>query len=236
MRTEEGARRAWLSTDYGNTFKLIFDQKETTKLIEGAPTWTETAHMHTCSFGPYWNRIWIVTGDRPNSATYYSDDFGKTWKWVDVKFNGDVMQFTGIIALPNCVVFGSDRAPNGVFVYYRGNKSDTPKIVPLLLVNDSNVITHVFQLPFKKDWNSLSPVYFSAASANGTDNKSLLVATVDGKKAFILHENEINEKFGGRCTAFLGETLQGNVIGTFFDSDISGYRIGKAKAPKWEKM
>lgn len=236
LRTEEGARRAWLSTDYGETFKVVFDQKETTKLIEGAPTWTETAHMHTCSFDPYWNRIWIVTGDRPNSATYYSDDFGETWKWVDVQFNNHTMQFTGIIALPNCVIFGSDRNPNGVFVYYRGNKSDTPVIQPLLLVNDSDVISHVFQLPFKRDWDSLSPVYFASPNAGDTSNKSICVATVDGKKAFILHENNSDEKFGGKCLVFLGETEQGNVIGTFFDDDISGYRIGKAKAPTWTKM
>ena len=236
LRTEEGARRAWLSTDYGETFKVIFDQKETTKLIEGAPEWTETAHMHTCSFDPYWNRIWIVTGDRPNSATYYSDDFGETWKWVDVQFNDDTMQFTGILALPNCVIFGSDRSPNGVFVYYRGNKPDTPVIQPLLLVNDNDKLSHVFHIPFKRDWNSLTPVYFSAPSAGDTDNKSLCVATVDGKKAFILHENNIDEKFGGKCLTFLGDTAQGNIIGTFFDSDISGYRIGKAKAPVWTKM
>lgn len=236
LKTEEGARRAWLSTDYGETFKLVFDQKETTKLIKGAPEWTETAHMHTCSFDPYWNRIWIVTGDRPNSATYYSDDFGETWKWVDVQFNNDTMQLTGIIALPNCVIFGSDRAPNGVFVYYRGNKSDTPVIQPLLLVNDNDKISHVFQLPFKRDWDSLSPVYFASPGAGDTGNKNICVATVDGKKAFILHENNTDEKFGGKCLVFLGETEQGNVIGTFFDSDISGYRIGKAKAPSWTKM
>lgn len=236
LRGEEGARRAWLSTDYGETFKVIFDQKETTKLIKGAPIWTDTAHMHTCAFDPYWNRIWIVTGDRPNSATYYSDDFGETWKWVDVQVNDDTMQLTGILALPNCVIFGSDRAPNGVFVYYRGNKSDTPVIEPLLLVNDKDIISHIFQIPFKRDWDSLTPVYFGAPNAGDTDNKSICVATVDGKKAFIIHENNSNEKFGGKCSAFLGDTAQGNIIGTFFDSDISGYRIGKAKAPTWTKL
>ena len=166
---------------------------------------------------------------------YFSDDYGETWTWVDT---GDkpIMQYTGIIALPNCVIFGSDRAPNGVFVYYRGNKSDMPKIVPLLLINDSEVISHVFQLPFKKDWDSLSPVYFSGASAGELPVKSVCVATVDGKKAFVLHENEIDAKFGGKCLAFVGPTAQGNILGSFFDSDIAGFRIGKAKAPEWTKM
>lgn len=237
LKTEEGARRVWFSQDFGETFKIVFDQMTDVESIKGAPVWAgETAHMHTAAFDPYWNRIWIVTGDHPNSAMYYSDDFGETWKWVDVQFNNDTMQFTGIIALPNCVIFGSDRNPNGVFVYYRGSKSDTPTIQPLLLVNDSDVISHIFQLPFKRGWDSLNPVYFAGTNAGDTDNKSLCVATVDGKKAFIVHENEQNEKFGGKCSEFLGETEQGNIIGTFFDSDISGFRIGKAKAPTWTKM
>lgn len=236
LKTSEGARRVWLSKDYGETFKVIFDQMTSVEKIEGAPTWAgDTAHVHSCAFDPYWNRIWVVTGDHPNSAMYYSDDFGDTWTWVDV---GDkpVVQHTGIIALPNCVIFGSDRAPNGVYVYYRGQKSDMPVVEPLLLINDNPTITHVFQLPFKRDWDSLTPVYFSGTGAGGMDYKSVCVATVDGKKAFVLHENEIDAKFGGKCQAFIGPTAQGNVLGAFLDKDISGFRLGKAKAPTWTKL
>ena len=236
LKTSEGARRVWLSKDYGETFKVIFDQMTSVENIKGAPTWAgDTAHVHSCAFDPYWNRIWVVTGDHPNSAMYYSDDFGDTWTWVDV---GDkpVVQHTGIIALPNCVIFGSDRAPNGVYVYYRGQKSDMPVVEPLLLINDNPTITHVFQLPFKRDWDSLTPVYFSGTGAGGMDYKSVCVATVDGKKAFVLHENEIDAKFGGKCQAFIGPTAQGNVLGAFLDKDISGFRLGKAKAPEWTKM
>ena len=236
LKTSEGARRVWLSKDYGETFKVIFDQMTSVEKIEGAPTWAgDTAHVHSCAFDPYWNRIWVVTGDHPNSAMYYSDDFGDTWTWVDP---GDkpVVQYTGIIALPNCVIFGSDRAPNGVYVYYRGQKSDMPVVEPLLLINDNPTITHVFQLPFKRDWDSLTPVYFSGTGAGGMDYKSVCVATVDGKKAFVLHENEIDAKFGGKCQAFIGPTAQGNVLGAFLDKDISGFRLGKAKAPTWTKL
>lgn len=237
LKTEDGARRVWFSQDFGETFKIVFDQMTDVESIEGAPVWAgETAHMHTAAFDPYWHRLWVVTGDHPNSAMYYSDDFGETWKWVDVQFNNDTMQFTGIIALPNCVLFGSDRSPNGVFVYYRGQKSDMPKVEPLLLLNDRDTISHIFQLPFKRDWQSETPVYFGATNAGDIPAKSTCVATVDGKKAFIVHENEQNETFGGKCSEFLGETAQGNIIGTFFDSDISGFRIGKAKAPTWTKM
>ena len=236
LKTSEGARRVWLSKDYGETFKVIFDQMTSVENIKGAPTWAgDTAHVHSCGYDPYWNRIWVVTGDHPNSAMYFSDDYGDTWTWVDP---GDkpVVQYTGIIALPNCVIFGSDRAPNGVYVYYRGQKSDMPVVEPLLLINDNPTITHVFQLPFKRDWDSLTPVYFSGTGAGGMDYKSVCVATVDGKKAFILHENEIDAKFGGKCQAFIGPTAQGNILGAFLDKDISGFRLGKAKAPTWTKM
>lgn len=236
LKTEEGARRVWFSQDFGETFKIVFDQMTDVESIKGAPVWVgETAHMHTAAFDPYWNRLWVVTGDYPNSAMYYSDDFGETWIWVDVG-NKPIVQYTGIIALPNCVLFGSDRAPNGVYVYYRGQKSDMPKVEPLLLINDRDKISHIFQLPFKRDWQSETPVYFGATNAGDIPAKSTCIATVDGKKAFIVHENEQNEMFGGKCGVFLGPTEQGNIIGTFQDDDISGFRIGKAKTLDWIKM
>ena len=233
LRDMTGARRAWLSKDHGDTFELVFDRPDLQNKIGNGPEWNERYHMHTTAFDPYWNRIWIVNGDAPQTSAYYSDDFGETWKFIE---GSDKTQYTGIIALPNCVVFGSDRAPNGLYVYYRGSKDENPEIEPLLLINDNATLTHVFQLPYKRNWESDTPVYFSVTRADGSENKNCLVATVDGKRGFILHENELNDKFGGNCYAYLGPTEQGNIIGTFWDTDIKDFRLAKAKAPTWTKM
>ena len=233
LRDMTGARRAWLSKDHGDTFELVFDRPDLQNKIGNGPEWNERYHMHTTAFDPYWNRIWVVNGDAPQTSAYYSDDFGETWKFIE---GSDKTQYTGIIALPNCVIFGSDRAPNGLYVYYRGNKDENPEIEPLLLINDNATLTHVFQLPYKRSWESDTPVYFSVTRADGSENKNCLVATVDGKRGFILHENNLNDKFGGNCYAYLGPTEQGNIIGTFWDTDIKGFRLAKAKAPIWTKM
>lgn len=228
-----GARRAWISQDYGETFTKIFDQPDLQTKIGDAPEWTPRYHLHTCAFDPYWNRVWVVVGDHPQTASYYSDDFGETWHFIKGSEN---YQLTGIIALPNCVLFGSDTHPNGLFVYYRGHKTDNPNITPLFTINDIESITHVAMLPYKKDMNPETPIYFALPTAVGTTNNNMLLATVDAYRVFILHDVPYDQKFGGMTYEFLGETAQGNIIATFKDEDVTGYRIGKAKAPTWTRI
>lgn len=82
------SRYAWLSTDYGRTFRVIYDKMDHHKDVNPA-----TSHMHTVAFDPYINdtrpRIWVVwhkTSDDPTMPTdprnvmTYSDDAGATWK------------------------------------------------------------------------------------------------------------------------------------------------------------
>lgn len=233
VRDLTGGRRAWISQDYGKTFTKIFDQPDLQQKIGDGPEWTARYHMHTCAYDPYWNRVWVVVGDHPQTASYYSDDFGETWNFIQ---GSDNYQLTGIKPLPHCVIFGSDTNCNGLFVYYRGNKSDNPDIIPLFKINDIDSITHVAMLPFKRDWKADTPLYFALPTAVGTTNNNMLLATVDGYRAYILHDVPYDQKFGGMTYEFLGTTAQGNIIATFKDNDIQGYRIGKAKAPTWTKI
>mgnify|MGYP001508033303 FL=1 len=233
VRDLTGGRRAWISQDYGKTFTKIFDQPDLQRKIGDGPEWTARYHLHTCAYDPYWNRVWVVVGDHPQTASYYSDDFGETWNFIQ---GSDNYQLTGIKPLPHCVIFGSDTNCNGMFVYYRGNKSDNPDIIPLFKINDIDSITHVAMLPFKRDWKADTPLYFALPTAVGTTNNNMLLATVDGYRAYILHDVPYDQKFGGMTYEFLGATAQGNIIATFKDNDIQGYRIGKAKAPTWTKM
>lgn len=231
LRGVEGARHVYLSTDHGNTFKVIFDQMTTTAEIEGAPTWTESGHLHTVEYDPYWNRIWLVVGDNPNSATYYSDDLGESWTFVE---GSTVVQYTGIKALPDAVIFGSDRNPNGVHHYIRGDKSEMPKIRTSLLLNDVDLITHVFQKAFKRDFKPSTPTYFAATAVSARDESSVITGTVNGKKSYVLWEADKTGIYSGNISVALGNTIQGNIIAVITDPTIDGRRIIKAKAPDWE--
>lgn len=221
-----GAKHVYLSTDYGNSFNLVFDLYATQ--VEGRPALTETAHMHTTAYDPYFNRIWVAVGDRPNTATYYSDDLGASWTYVT---DSNAMQYTGIVALPDAVLFGSDRHPNGVYVYHRKDKYAMPKIEPLLKVNDLSTITHVFGLPFKKDWSPASPVYFSAPTIDNTmDYAPCIVATVDGKKAFKIWEGNN----GDVLRNVVGPTASGKIIAAI-EVGTGNFNVMRALAPSWSK-
>lgn len=231
LKGYEGARYVYLSTDYGETFNVIFDLY--TQDIEGRPDLTMTAHVHTVAYDPYYNRIWLCVGDHPNTATYYSDDMGQTWMFVE---GSNIMQYTGIIALPDSVIFGSDRSPNGIHIYRRKSKTEMPVIEPLYLINDNSSITHVFQLPFKRDWHPQTPVYFAGTRAGGTEYRPVIMGLVDGKKAHLLWEADFEGNYTGNVWYALGATAQGNIIAYMADPNIEGYRIVKAKAPDWVKM
>jgi len=231
LKGYEGARYVYLSTDYGETFNVIFDLY--TQEIEGRPDLTMTAHVHTVAYDPYYNRIWLCVGDLPNTATYYSDDMGQTWVFVE---GSNIMQYTGIIALPDSVIFGSDRGPNGIHVYRRKSKTEMPVIEPLYLINDNSSNTHVFELPFKRDWHPQTPVYFAATRAQGTEYRPVIMGLVDGKKAHLLWEADFEGDYTGNVWYALGATAQGNIIAYMSDPNINGYRIVKATAPDWVKM
>ena len=232
LRGENGARHVWLSTDYGNTFDLIFDQKTTTQNITGAPTWTTSAHVHTAAYDRFWERIWIVVGDRPNSATYYSDDWGQTWTHV----NNDIdMQYTGIVAFKEGVIFGSDRGPNGLYVWYRTeNKTDDVIIEPLKIINDDPTITHIFQRPFRRWSEKGELVLFPAtrASSSTIEQGSVILGFTGVNNPHILYEldgDNVNRSGFINC---VGVTARGNIL-TSYHNGIN-HSILRARAPIWE--
>lgn len=230
LRDVNGAKNVYLSQDNGNTFSLIFNQY--TQVIAGRPELTMSAHMHTAAYDPYYNRIWVVCGDNPNTATYYSDDMGVTWTFVIGTSGTGAIQFTGIQALPNCVIFGSDRSPNGIYVYRRNGKDKMPVIKPLLIVNNSTELTHVFGLPFKRDWLPATPTYFVADRTDGTMFKPLLTATVDGGKGHILGEMSAGEALHG----IFGATASGKIIVVSQTTTSVGLIISTANAPIWSRV
>lgn len=232
LRGENGARHVWLSTDYGNTFDLIFDQKTTTQNITGAPTWTTSAHVHTAAYDRFWERIWIVVGDRPNSATYYSDDWGQTWTHV----NNDIdMQYTGIVAFKEGVIFGSDRGPNGLYVWYRTeNKTDDVVIEPLKIINDDPTITHIFQRPFRRWSEKGELVLFPAtrASSSTIEQGSVILGFTGVSNPHILYEldgENVNRSGFINC---VGVTARGNILTSYHNG--TNHSILRARAPIWE--
>lgn len=103
------ARYAYLSSDYGATWRTIFDLY--TYGVSAWPGWDgSSAHIHTVTFDPYWDCVWVATGDANGTVkatTLVSFDWrapSPTWQKVY-----DQHQFTVIVPMPGCVLFVTDQ-------------------------------------------------------------------------------------------------------------------------------
>src|SRR5699024_344468 len=226
----DGSNYAYLSTDYGENFIEIFDLK--TEEVDGRPPHDEDGHVHTIAYDPYFNRIWLAVGDSANTATYYSDNMGDDWHFVE---GSNDVQYTGIIALEDSVIFGSDRNPNGLHIYRRKDKGTPPTINTWYTINNAETITHIFRLPYRRTRSKGTPVYFNA-QPSGELRSTLLMAFVDGKKPHLIYESDpIYSLYNGAgITVALGDTTEGNIIIAKSMPDNSGNTVYKAKAPLWE--
>jgi hypothetical protein len=106
------ARRVFMSTDYGETWKTVFTANQAPLTDGNAGT-----HIHDVTYDPYSNIIWICTGDGVHSHNvYWSKNMGKTWNAILKSSKTAPSQFTQIIPLPNCILLVSDNAQHaGVF-------------------------------------------------------------------------------------------------------------------------
>lgn len=148
--------KVYISKDFGCTWDLIFcaDDKNTTHYIKPKaqhlgednaygvyPTpefldaktnldWSATGngnvHIHGIAYDPWYERIWICTGDggslRNNvTGIWWTDDEGYTWKRIGGK---DVIhtQLMGIIPMEHCVLFSSDGEGDGFWRWTRNGK------------------------------------------------------------------------------------------------------------------
>ena len=103
-------RYVYWTENYGATWSLILDLYIWSANGGGAGG----MHIHGAAYDPYWDRIWVVYGDRVvnnKSDVVYSDDHGVTWTQLDVPaewINYKDFQSTTVLPLNDYILFGSD--------------------------------------------------------------------------------------------------------------------------------
>lgn len=198
------ARYLYLSQDYGQTFTTIFDlYNETGYGVE--------AHLHGVAYDPWWDAIWLLSGDDTATdgptATWVSFDLGESWTKIT-----DNAKSTTIIPMPNCVLFGTDSAPNGIYRIPRTSKRYL-KGELAYAIDDEIVISHVSQMAFRGRATIDSPALFTFLTAGVTSGPGRLVATYDG---YTFREvwNDTGESYNGQgLYSMVGPTLAGNYLG-----------------------
>jgi hypothetical protein len=200
--TGVNARYVWMSEDYGRTWKLIYDLGA---LIG--------RHVHGVCVDPYWDRLWITTGDDQNS-TIYSDDLGAAWHTAEFTSAVDgPNQVTSILAMPQCVLFGTDGTPNGVLRISRsqGKHTGAYEMEVAYLHNDVQVITHVSQTVFRarRPGDDAPGVLYFAPGVN--DAPAFIVTTPDGYTFHKVWEDTIATPGGHNGNAY-GPTASGRLV------------------------
>lgn len=237
----QNARFAYLSLDFGKTWKTIFDlNKWVVDNGYGTPDDDDVmqgrgVHCHGIAYDKWWNRIWITFGDNTTIAsinsiggTCYSDDFGE--QWTAANWGKDSQsesptdsrhQLVGIWPMPECILFGTDSAPNGVHRIERSQgkyPAGEYTINVAYAYSDEPMLTHLCQSITQSKYLPNQPVVFGFG-AEGHPRKSFVVATYDGFDFKLMWESEQPNSSGRGVRSVCGPTRMGNMIIKEFENN-----------------
>ena len=219
------ARYVYMSLDYGKTWKTIFDLNSVTDVIG--------VHMHAACYDPYWQRIWVHHGDGAfgRNGLYYSDDLGDTWTYALRTNNAGVNfgQAVETVVLEECILFGTDSAPNGVTRIGR-DQGKHPAVgyyqleeaykIPASLDILNYIcfgISHAKHMP-------KAPYIFGFAPEN-QPAKGTIVATYNGYDFFELWTDSTARSSGNGIINIQGVTIKNEVIATLKDGSGTNKKV-----------
>lgn len=212
------ARYIWLSLDYGKTWKVIFDLNTVTDGIG--------VHPHAAVYDYVWNRIWVHFGDGATgrNGMYYSDDLGETWvNALQTNSAGiNFTQSTCTVVLPDCILFGSDSFPNGIYRLDR-SQGKTPYKGHYTLehawkhpeTSDTVLNAVCYKIYQTKHAPDMPYIFGFAPESNPT--KGVIVATFDGYNFFQLWQDSQTRGVGYGVRHVAGVTLQNEIIADVMD-------------------
>lgn len=226
LPAELSARYAYMSLDYGATWTTIFDAMEHIADTNGV-------HLHGICYDPYWERIWINCGDRV-SGLWYSDDLGETWiesEYFERDPGGvapaDKRQNVGIIALPTCILFGTDYAQDGVHRIDRAHGKhiaggkypvDVAHAIEFGQGHTRAQVCHIINHTYQKENAPIIFGFCSETPVAGTAPAGTVVVTYDGWNFKQIWQDELWQPTGKGLQSLVGITLLNEIIIKSVDS------------------
>ncbi len=211
----KNARKVYLSTDYGVSWREIFD-------LGGVAN----THIHSCAYDPYESRIWVASGDSPYNAVRYSDDWGATWTTASTDL------VTSIVPLPDCVLFGAHQPPSGILRYNRKGKGEPPGFEYAYMIDhDLNNVSYCAGMAFQREPGG--PVYFSFLVAGVGAKPGLVIATKDAVNFYEVYRDTARYAPGKGVIHVLGPTAGGKLIGLIQDDRQSSHSLLISEAQEW---
>lgn len=226
LPVELSARYAYMSLDYGVTWTTIFDTFD--HIAD-----TNAVHIHGICYDPYWERIWINCGDRV-SGLWYSDDLGATWtesEYFERDPGGiaptDKRQNVGIIALPTCVLFGTDYAQDGVHRIDRAHGKhiaggkypvDVAHAIEFGQGHTRAQVCHIINHTYQKENAPIIFGFCSETPVAGTAPAGTVVVTYDGWNFKQIWQDALWQPTGKGLQSLAGITLLNEIIIKSVDS------------------
>lgn len=202
--TVKRAGMAYLSQDNGESYDVLFDVSLNENFCN-----VGGGHIHGGCFDPYWNKIVLVLGDSDFAKGIYHADYIEGINQDTVEFKredamtsfygtGYLEQYCSAYPTPDCLLFGSDCGPTGIYRMNRISKDNFTKREPSKLFG-SNSISHIPSMFFRENENS--PIFIASmkgdhAHSDRLYNTSVYHATWDGIYVQEIFKDKI------RCAGF----------------------------------
>lgn len=172
---EKGASRAWVSLDYGKTWREVFNLLKTYG--------TRNMHMHGICYDAFTDRLVICFGDgyaggAARSGILYSDDWmeaAPTWRPIVEPKPSATWQATLIRAFPSGLIVGSDGPPDGIWVIPRTPGGYAPPVSVWINPRTSGI----GQCLYQASPNQVGLIVFSNGESF-TDPVRVLMVSPDG--------------------------------------------------------
>lgn len=209
------ATKSYLSTDHGATFTTLLD------LAVLYPSRLNT-HGHGVALDPYADQCFITHGDNLGSASaLVSTNFrsgSPTWQPVTDE-NGTFPQLTGVIPLPDCVLFTPDGAPMAIQRAQRLADGSVGTMRTAYRYGAGTGTGYIGGGGFQIRSTPGQPMFLNALfdSTATAVEKAAILATLDGydfNAAWRENNNVVPDKayFG----VVVGPTVTGKIVATLF--------------------
>ena len=189
-----GASRVWVSLDYGQTWREIFNLLKTYG--------TKNQHMHGVAYDPYSDNILMCFGDGyagapAVSGTMYTDnwlDDTPTWKAIIPVKSAAAWQLTLMKATPAGIICGSDGGPDGIWFMARDSRGGYKFPEPIITNIRSSWIG---SMAYQSDPSRPTLLVFSNGQSNADPVRVFMIAARGDQIDEVYCDTQLAPVWGG---------------------------------------
>ncbi|BFM82979.1 hypothetical protein JUNP543_1300 [Acinetobacter baumannii] len=204
-----GTGRINFSKDNGKTYQVILDI-ETSSFIDNARR--GSMHIHSVKYDPYWEGVWVIMGDgafnNPNTSVtsnvWFIENPGTAQQnMISYDCRGQDWtneQHVSVFPMQDCILFGSDAAPTGL---YRMARTKDVKAFRDVAVPISTALSHYGCGGYQHQHYLPAAIYFGKAGESTVSLNDKVFLTYDGVNIVEIYtEPETSNMPSGKVNSF----------------------------------